>query len=45
MHFAFLLFQLWGEVGTPSEVATGEGEEDLEAVDQNIVNFGMNLIK
>ena len=45
VHCAVLLLQLWGEVGAPPHVATGEGEEDLEAVDQNIVNFDKNLIK
>ena len=43
--FAVQLFKLWCEVGAPSHVARSEGEEDLQAVDQNIVEFYMNLSK
>ena len=42
---AVSLLQHRCEVGAPPHVARGEGEEDLEAVDQNIVDFDMNLIK
>ena len=39
VNLAALFLQFWREVGAPSEVARGEGEEDLKAVDQNIVNL------
>ena len=45
VYFAVLLLQLRCEVGTPPQVARSEGEEDLEAVDQNIVKFYMNFNK
>ena len=45
VYLAALFLQFRGEVGAPSEVARGEGEEDLKAVDQKIVNFDMSLIK
>ena len=45
VDFAVSLLQHRCEIGAPPHVARCEGEEDLEAVDQNIVNFGMNLIK
>ena len=45
VDFAIPLLQHRCEVGAPPHVARCEGEEDLEAVNQNIVNFDMNLIK
>ena len=45
VDFAVSFLQHRCEVGAPPHVARGEGEEDLEAVDQNILNFDMNLIK
>ena len=39
VNLAALFLQFWREVGAPSEVARGEGEEDLKAVDQKIVNL------
>ena len=42
-HFAVQLFKLWCEVGAPPHVARSEGEEDLQAVDQNIAKLYMNL--
>ena len=45
VHSAVQLLQLWCEVGAPPHVATSEGEEDLQAVDQNIVKLYMNLTK
>ena len=42
---AVSLLQHRCEVGAPPHVARGEGEEDLEAADQNIVDFDMNLMK
>ena len=40
VYLAALFLQFRREVGAPSEVARGEGEEDLKAVDQKIVNLG-----
>ena len=39
VYLAALFLQFRREVGAPSEVARGEGEEDLKAVDQKIVNL------
>ena len=39
VYLAALFFQFRRKVGAPSEVARGEGEEDLKAVDQKIVNL------
>ena len=44
VYLAALFLEFRGEVGAPSQVARGEGEEDLKAVDQKIVNLPMNLI-
>ena len=43
VYFAVLLLQLRCEVGAPPQVTRSEGEEDLEAVNQNIVKFDMNF--
>ena len=45
VHLAVHLFQLRREVGAPPHVARSEGEEDLQAMDQNIVEFYMNVSK
>ena len=42
VNCAVLPLKLRSEVGAPSEVAGGEGEEDLKAVDQNIVECSMH---